>query len=90
MSKSQSEEKLAVESGFWHLFRYNPTLKAQGKNPFILDSKQPTADLKEFLLGENRFASLWRLDRDRAEALYAQAKQENERLFALYKELAAR
>ena len=90
MSKSQSEEKLAVESGFWHLFRYNPALKAQGKNPFILDSKQPTVDLKEFLLGENRFASLWRLDRDRAEALYAQAKQENERLFALYKELAAR
>jgi pyruvate-ferredoxin/flavodoxin oxidoreductase len=90
MSKSQEEEKRAVECGFWHLFRYNPALRAEGKNPFILDSKAPTADLKEFLIGENRFASLWRLNPDRAETLLNQAKQENERLFALYKELAAR
>ena len=90
MSKSQEEEKLAVDSGYWHLFRYNPALKAEGKNPFILDSKAPTVELKEFLMRENRFASLWRLDPDRAEMLFTQAKEENERLFELYKELAAR
>ena len=50
--------KKAVEAGYWHLYRYNPALKEQGKNPFILDSKEPTGDIKEFLRGENRYASL--------------------------------
>ena len=90
MSKSQDEEKRAVECGYWHLFRYNPALKMQGKNPFLLDSKEPTADFKEFLMGENRFAALWRLDHDKAEKLFIQTKEENDKLFQLYKELAAR
>ena len=54
MSNSQLEEKRAVESGYWQLYRYNPALAEQGKNPFILDSKEATADYKEFLLGENK------------------------------------
>ena len=58
MGKSQEEEKLAVQSGYWPLFRYNPDLKAQGKNPFILDSKKPDGSLQEFLAGEVRYASL--------------------------------
>jgi pyruvate-ferredoxin/flavodoxin oxidoreductase len=49
MGKSQEEEKLAVQSGYWPLYRYNPVLKAQGKNPFILDSKKPDGTLQEFL-----------------------------------------
>jgi pyruvate-ferredoxin/flavodoxin oxidoreductase len=58
MGKSQEEEKLAVQSGYWPLYRYNPVLKAQGKNPFILDSKKPDGNFQEFLSGEVRYASL--------------------------------
>jgi pyruvate-ferredoxin/flavodoxin oxidoreductase len=58
MGKSQEEEKLAVQSGYWPLYRYNPQLKAEGKNPFILDSKEPDGSLQDFLSGEVRYASL--------------------------------
>jgi pyruvate-ferredoxin/flavodoxin oxidoreductase len=58
MSNSQQEMKRAVEAGYWHLYRYNPLLKKQGRTPFLLDSKEPTADLKEFLRGEVRYSSL--------------------------------
>ena len=58
MGKSQDEEKLAVQSGYWPLYRYNPALKAQGKNPFTLDSKAPDGTLQAFLSGEVRYASL--------------------------------
>ncbi|MCD4720541.1 MAG: pyruvate:ferredoxin (flavodoxin) oxidoreductase, partial [Desulfobacula sp.] len=58
MGKSQLEGKLAVESGYWPLYRYNPELIKEGKNPFILDSKAPDGTLQEFLGGETRFAAL--------------------------------
>ena len=58
MGKSQEETKLAVQSGYWPLYRYNPGLKAEGKNPFTLDSKQPDGSLQEFLAGEVRYAVL--------------------------------
>jgi pyruvate-ferredoxin/flavodoxin oxidoreductase len=58
MSQSQLEEKKAVESGYWLLYRYNPALKEEGKNPFILDSKEPKVDVLDFLEGEKRYASL--------------------------------
>ena len=58
MGRSQERQKEAVEAGYWHLYRYNPQLKEEGKNPFILDSKEPTADFKEFLMGEVRYSSL--------------------------------
>ena len=67
MGKSQLEEKLAVECGYWDLFRYNPDLKAQGKNPFSLDSK-------EFLQGEVRYASLKKGFPEEADALYAKTE----------------
>ncbi len=60
MGKSQEEEKLAVKSGYWPLYRYNPMLRQQGKNPFQLDSKQPDGSLQEFLTGENRYQLLAR------------------------------
>jgi pyruvate-ferredoxin/flavodoxin oxidoreductase len=74
-------------SGYWHLYRFNPDLKKDGKNPFTLDSKTPTADLKEFLLGEARFASLFKKYPDRAERLFKQAKKEREALFEFYQKL---
>ena len=88
MGESMNEEKRAVDSGYWNLFRFNPALQAQGKNPFILDSKAPSLDLKSFLTGENRFASLFRSQPKLAEELLAQAEEENARRFAFYQKLA--
>ncbi|MCH5212839.1 MAG: pyruvate:ferredoxin (flavodoxin) oxidoreductase, partial [Oscillospiraceae bacterium] len=70
MAKAQEEEKLAVESGYWHCFRYDPRLADEGKNPFILDSKAPNKDYKEFLMGEVRYNSLARSNPERAENLF--------------------
>ena len=71
MGKSQEETKLAVQSGYWPLYRYNPALKSEGKNPFILDSKKPDGSLQKFLEGEIRYASLKRTFPGEAETLHA-------------------
>ena len=73
MSIAQTEEKKAVEAGYWHLYRYDPRLAAEGKNPFQLDSKAPTADYKDFIMGEVRYNSLARSNPERAEKLFASA-----------------
>ncbi len=73
MTNCQAEMKKAVDCGYWNMFRYNPALKAEGKNPFSLDSKAPVTDYKEFLLGEARYASLTRAFPDRAEKLFEEA-----------------
>ncbi|SDA09733.1 pyruvate-ferredoxin/flavodoxin oxidoreductase [Ruminococcus sp. YE71] len=73
MKIAQTEEKKAVEAGYWHLYRYNPALKAEGKNPFVLDSKEPKADYKEFLMGEVRYNALARQNPERAEQLFTKA-----------------
>ena len=75
MGKTIEEEKKAVETGYWHLYRFNPELKAQGKNPFVLDSKEPTRPYREFLDGEVRYTSLKKLFPERAERLYEEAEQ---------------
>ena len=75
MKIAQTEEKKAVQAGYWHLYRYNPALKAEGKNPFTLDSKAPTADYKEFLMGEVRYNALARQNPERAEKLFSKAVQ---------------
>ena len=75
MAKVQDEMKRAVEAGYWSLYRYNPALKAEGKNPFILDSKEPTLPYEEFLDGEVRFASLKRTFPDNAEKLFGDAAE---------------
>jgi pyruvate-ferredoxin/flavodoxin oxidoreductase len=76
MGRTQEETKLAVESGYWHLFRFNPELKAQGKNPFTLDSKAPKGDLREFLAGEVRYAALEKLFPEEAETLHTRLAAE--------------
>ena len=73
MSIAQTEEKKAVQAGYWHLYRYNPALRAEGKNPFILDSKAPTADYKDFIMGEVRYNALARQNPERAEKLFDNA-----------------
>ena len=81
MSKAQTEEQLAVEAGYWHLFRFNPALKAEGKPAFILDSKAPTGDLDEFLNGEVRYNSLKRANPERAAKLFAENAKFNKERF---------
>ncbi len=77
MSKAQTEEELAVKAGYWHLFRYNPALKAEGQAAFALDSKAPTGDLMEFLDGEVRYNSLKRANPERAAMLFERNAQFN-------------
>ena len=73
MSQAQTEEKKAVEAGYWHLFRFDPRLAAEGKNPFQLDSKAPSADYKDFIMSEVRYSSLARFNPDRADQLFGNA-----------------
>jgi pyruvate-ferredoxin/flavodoxin oxidoreductase len=90
MGLSQLEEKKAVDAGYWHLYRYNPELKKEGKNPFVLDSKAPTGDFQQFLQGENRYASLKLSFPDRAEKLYAKAEADAKERLAGYQNLAGK
>ena len=75
MTNCQKEMKRAVECGYWNMFRFNPALKAEGKNPFTLDSKAPTADYREFIMGEARYSSLTRSFPERAEELFTEAAE---------------
>lgn len=88
MGCSQLEMKKAVECGYWHLYRYNPLLKEEGKNPFILDSKEPNWNIREFLEGENRYASLKLAFPDVAEKLYAKAERDLKERYDSYVRLA--
>jgi pyruvate-ferredoxin/flavodoxin oxidoreductase len=90
MSKGLDQQKAAVTSGLWPLYRYDPRLKAEGKNPFQLDSKDPTTSLEDFMYKEVRFKSLKAADPNRADALLAKAKAQSERVWKEYKYLAER
>jgi len=88
MGKSQAEEKKAVEAGYWKLYTFNPDKAANGENPFKLDSKEPTADYKEFLLGEVRYNSLQRSFPDVADELFERSAKESAQRLETYKKLA--
>ena len=75
MVNCQNEMKKAVDCGYWNMFRFNPALKAEGKNPFTIDSKPATADYKEFILGEARYSSLTRSFPESAEELFEKAAE---------------
>ena len=89
MGKSQNEGKLAVESGYWPLYRYNPDLTLEEKNPFMLDSKEPTGNFRDFIMGEVRYATLRKQFPDAAEDLYARAEKDAKSRIEMYKRLAA-
>ena len=89
MGLSQKEEKLAVECGYWHLYRYNPALEGSGKNPFTLDSKEPDwSRFQDFLKSEVRFASLYKLFPERAEELLAKTEEFAKIRYNNYKKLS--
>jgi len=91
MGLSQKEEKLAVECGYWHLYRYNPTLEEQGKNPFSLDSKEPAWEkFQDFLKGEVRFASLSKLFPEHAQELLSKTEEFAKVRYNTYKKLAGK
>ena len=88
MSYAQDESKLAVKSGYWVLYRYDPKLRLEGKNPFMLDFTDPKYDLREFLMGEVRFNSLQRTFPEKAEALLSEARAYCRDRWARYAHLA--
>ena len=91
MGLSQKEEKLAVDCGYWHLYRYNPALEGTDKNPFTLDSKEPDwSKFQDFLKGEVRFASLYKMYPDSAEELLQKTEEFAKVRLETYKRLAGK
>ncbi|MGG7213704.1 pyruvate:ferredoxin (flavodoxin) oxidoreductase [Clostridium nigeriense] len=88
MSNTPYEEKRAVDSGYWHLYRYNPDLKVEGKNPFNLDSKEPSNSLRDFLMGEVRYASLAKAFPEIADELFEKTEQNAKERYERYKSLS--
>ncbi len=90
MAASQEEMKKAVEAGYWHTYRFNPTLKEAGENPFKLDSKEPTASFRDFISSEVRFSSLKRTFPEIADELFEKTEQNARERYENYKKLDGR
>jgi pyruvate-ferredoxin/flavodoxin oxidoreductase len=88
MSKSQAEQKLAVDTGYWILYRHNPLLALDGKNPFQLDSKEPKLEYEAFLKNEVRYRTLTQQFPAIAKELFARAADEAKKRYASYKKMA--
>ena len=88
MANCQKEMKKAVDCGYWNMFRYNPDLKAEGKNPFMLDSKEPTTSYQDFIMGEARYSSLVTSFPERAEKLFVKAEENSKKRYATLEERA--
>ena len=89
MTSGLGEQKKAVTSGHWMLYRYNPDLADQGKNPLQLDSKEPTTSLEDYIYSENRYLVLKKTNPDRAAKLLKLAKEDIRRSQRMYRNLAA-
>ena len=89
MGIAQLEEKKAVEAGYWNIFRFDPRLADEGKNPFMLDGKAPSASYRDFIMGEVRYNSLTRSFPERAEELFTQAEKVAEQKYAHLEKLAS-
>ena len=88
MVNAQTEIKKAVECGYWHMYRFNPLLKEEGKNPFTLDSKDPTGDFQAFIKNEVRYSSLQRTFPEIAQELFTKTEEYAKERLAGYKKLA--
>ena len=87
MGKTQEEEKRAVESGYWPLYRYDPRLAVEGKNPFQLDYQQPNGSIHEFLMGEVRYAALVKSFPEEANKLHKQLEESALTRYQAYKNM---
>ncbi len=88
MGRTQEEAKLAVQTGYWPMYRYNPLLADEGKNPFTLDSKEPDGNIQEFLDGENRYMQLSKIDADLAQKLRKELEEDTIKRYNRLKNLA--
>ena len=88
MGKTQEEEKLAVESGYWPLYRFDPRLADEGKNPFQLDYKGPNGTLRDFIMGEVRYNTLYRSFPEEAEKLHKKLEEDVNERYKKYKRMA--
>lgn len=88
MGSSVAEEKKAVAAGYWHLYRYNPMLKEEGKNAFILESKEPEASFQDFIKGEIRYTSLANVFPEVAEEMFAAAEKHAKERYVTYKKMS--
>jgi pyruvate-ferredoxin/flavodoxin oxidoreductase len=89
MSKGLEQEKLAVQAGHWPLYRYDPTLLGEDKNPFILDSKAPSIPLEQYAYNETRYRMLLQSNEERAKALMQQAQEDVRERWQQYQHMAA-
>jgi len=89
MRKGLEQQRLAVSSGMWPLYRYNPTLIDEGKNPLTIDSKEPTVSVEDYAYNETRYRMLLQSDEQRAEALMKSAKEDAAKRWSLYRQMAA-
>ncbi len=87
MNKAQENIRDAVDCGYWHLYRYNPSLKEQGKHPFVLDSKEPSENFRDFILGQVRYASLKQEFPDKANDLFNLAERNARERYETYEKL---
>ena len=90
MAYTQQEEKKAVDSGYWILYRFNPDLKKEGKNPFILDSREPKIPVKDFLEGETRYTSLERTFPEKVEGFRTEFDKYAKARYDFYKNMAGK
>jgi pyruvate-ferredoxin/flavodoxin oxidoreductase len=88
MGCSQAQEKKAVESGYWYLYRYNPELLKENKNPFVLDSKEPRLSYQDFLMSESRYARLVKEFPERAKELFKKSEEDAKFRYEAYKKMA--
>jgi len=90
MANTMVQMKRAVEAGYWHLYRYNPLLEEKGENPFVFDSKEPSASFREFIESEVRYSALLRQFPEAAEELFAKTEKDAKDRYAAYKFLAGK
>jgi pyruvate-ferredoxin/flavodoxin oxidoreductase len=88
MGTTQNRMKEAVDAGYWHLWKYNPLLKEEGKNPFVLESKEPSASFRDFLMGEGRYTTLVNEFPEEAERLFTNAEEEAKERYQGYVRMA--
>ena len=90
MGRTIATEKQAVDCGYWHLYRFDPRLEEEGKNPFVLDSKEPKESFQDFINSEVRYTALRRSFPEEADELFKAAEYEAKRKYQVYKQMAER
>ena len=88
MGRTSANQEQAVKCGYWHLYRYNPDLKAEGKNPFVLDSKEPTESFRDFIMAQVRYSALAKQFPEQAEELFEMTEENAKKRYNNYKRLA--